>query len=240
MFQDVRTIFEMIKPQKGGDHFERLESFYKNQSENYDKFRKKLLLGRRHLYKQICELRPKGIWVDFGAGTGACLDYLTDEQIQAYDKIYLVDLSESLLKKAKEKIEARGLTNIETVASDILNFHPAEFCDIITFSYSLTMTPQWYKALDHSYNLLAPEGLIGVVDFYVSEKHPLPGLKHHDSMTRSFWPLFFSYDNVFINPDHLPYLLNKFEKKKLFEGEGRMPYFPMGKVPYYSFIGEKS
>ncbi len=102
------------------------------------------------------------------------------------------------------------------------------------------MTPQWYKALDHSYNLLAPEGKIGIVDFYISEKHPLPGLKVHDAVTRSFWPMFFSYDNVFLNPDHLPYLLNKFEKIKLFEGEGALPYVPVGKVPYYSFIGQKS
>lgn len=229
----------MIKPQKGLNHADRLEQFYKSQAGNYDKFRKKLLSGRGHLFRQVTERQPKGVWIDFGAGTGSALDYLTNEQIHNYEKIYLVDLSPSLLQQAQEKVLKRGLTNVETVTSEINQFNPPEFCDLVTFSYSLTMTPQWYKALDHAYNILAPHGHLGVVDFYVSEKHPLPGLKVHDPATRSFWPLFFAYDNVFLNTDHLPYLLNKFGKVSLFEGEGSLPYIPFGKVPYYSFIGTK-
>ncbi len=240
MIQDVKTIYNLLKPQTGISHIERIEKFYRSQAENYDKFREKLLNGRRHLFRNVNKIQPDGTWIDFGAGTGAALDNLTDAQVKNYKKIYLVDISESLLSQAQEKIEQRGFDNVETVASDIGHFNPAEFCDLVTFSYSLTMTPQWYKAVDHTYNLLAPEGKIGVVDFYISEKRPLPGLKVHDPMTRSFWPLFFSYDNVLLNPDHLPYLLNKFEKVSLFEGEGNLPYVPFGKVPYFSFIGKKS
>ncbi len=112
MIEDIKTLYQLVKPQKGFSHSERLESFYKSQSQNYDNFRKKLLSGRKHLYNQINEIQPTGTWVDFGAGTGACLDFLTDEQIAKYDKIYLVDLSESLLKIAQEKILERKLANV--------------------------------------------------------------------------------------------------------------------------------
>lgn len=240
MIQDVKTIYNLVKPVKGLSHLQRMEEFYKRQSGDYDRFRKKLLSGRSHLYQQLCEIQPKGIWIDLGAGTGASLDFLSDEQIASYEKIYLVDISPSLLAKAQEKIISRQLTNVETVECDILDFHPPEFCDVASFSYSLSMTPQWYKVLDHTYQLLAPEGTLGVVDFYVAEKHPLPGLQRHDPATRHFWPLWFSYDNVFLSADHLPYLINKFEKIQLFEGFTPLPMLPIGKVPYFSFIGKKA
>ncbi len=240
MIQDIKTIYQMIKPNSGINHTERIEHFYKSQAENYDRFRKKLLNGRRQMFQNTNKCQSDGVWVDFGAGTGASLDYLSDEQLRQYSKIYLVDISESLLAQAQEKIAQRDLKNVETVTSDIVNFKAPEFCDLVTFSYSLTMTPQWYKAIDHTYNILSPNGKIGVVDFYISEKYPLTGLKTHDPLTRSFWPSFFAYDNVFLNPDHLPYLINKFETVELFEGEGRLPVIPIGRVPYFSFIGKKS
>lgn len=241
MMEDIKTIYQLVKPLKGFNHRQRIESFYKGQSKNYDQFRKQLLAGRSTLFQQLHNHSdPNGTWVDFGAGTGASLDFLSDEQIKTYNKIYLVDLSEDLLKKAKEKIAQRQLKNVETVCSDILEFHPPDYCEQVSFSYSLTMVPQWYRILDHSYKILSPEGNIGVVDFYVAEKHPLPGLQQHDLKTRHFWPLWFSHDNVFLNPDHLPYLLTHFSKVHLFEGFNAIPYFPVGKVPYYSFIGKKS
>ncbi|MEM7647191.1 MAG: class I SAM-dependent methyltransferase [Pseudomonadota bacterium] len=239
MIQDLRTIYRMIKPTKGADHEERLENFYSEQSTHYDDFRKKLLLGREHLFKQANEIQPDGVWVDFGAGTGSNLDFLSDEQIKKYDKVHLVDLSESLLKVAQKKVTERVLSNVQTVQKNGADFQPGGPVDLISFSYSLTMIPQWYQMIHHAYDLLSPGGTIAVVDFYISEKYPLTGLKHHGSLTRHFWPIWFSYDNVFLSQDHLPYLLNRFEKIHLFEGLNRLPYLPLGQVPYYSLIAQK-
>lgn len=240
MIQDMKTILQLVRPAKGDSIRQRMESFYQHQSKDYDRFREKLLAGRQFMYQQSTKLAAGGTWVDFGAGTGASLDYLDDDVLKNFDKIFLVDVSNSLLEVAKQKIEKRELKNVEVVASEMLDFRPPDFADLVTFSYSLTMTPQWYKVLDHTYQILAPEGKIAVVDFYISEKHPMPGLAQHDSVTRHLWPAWFSYDNVFLNPDHLPYLLNKFDKVSLFEGYNRLPVIPLGKVPYYSFIGSKS
>jgi hypothetical protein len=37
----------------------------------------------------------------------------------------------------------------------------------------------------------------------------------------------------------LPYLLRKLTPVNLFEGRAKIPYFPMGRVPYYYFSGRK-
>src|SRR5690606_32313628 len=106
--------------------------------------------------------------------------------------------------------------------------------------YSLTMIPQWYKALENALQLLKPGGVIAVVDFYVAQKHPQPGMQPHSAWTRNFWPMWFSWDNVRLNPDHLPYLMDKFETIETFEGSNLIAYAPFGLVPYYLFIGKKS
>ncbi|MCA9033097.1 MAG: SAM-dependent methyltransferase, partial [Planctomycetaceae bacterium] len=57
--------------------------------------------------------------------------------------------------------------------------------------------------------------------------------------TRSFWPLWFGSDNVFLNCDHVPYVENKFETIRLEERRGKIPYMPFVRVPHYVFIGRK-
>ncbi len=239
IISDLKTIYHLVKPTKGSDQSERLESFYRSQSEHYDQFRAKLLPGRKHLFKKMNQYESSGLWADFGSGTGANLDFLTDEQLSSYSGIHLVDLSASLLEKAAEKINQRNLKNVKLLQEDIKAFNPSERYDVVTFSYSLTMIPQWFIALERAYELLKPGGILAIVDFYVSEKHPMTGLNQHSPWTRNFWPLWFSYDNVFLNADHLPYLLTRFEKIELFEAQFLLPYFPIGQVPYYSFIGRK-
>ena len=44
--------------------------------------------------------------------------------------------------------------------------------DVVTFSYSLTMIPDWFAAIENALRMLRPGGQIGVVDFYVSRKYP--------------------------------------------------------------------
>ena len=234
---EVKNFYSKIKPRTASSRIDTLVRIYQYNKENFSQFREKLYFGEDSFFRAINETQKTGIWVDFGGA--AVLENLSDDQLNSYEKVYLVNNDKDTVQKLEEMIAGRQLTNVETANVDILNFQPAEFCDVVSFSYSLTMTPQWYKALDYAYKLLAPQGTIGVLDFYISEKHPIQGLKTHDPMTRNFWPLFFSYDNIFLNPDHLPYLLNKFEKVKLFESEGKIPYLPVGKVPYFSFIGKK-
>lgn len=239
LFGDLKILYHMAaKPVRGKTHAERMESFYGGQAKNYDSFRKRLLHGREELWKSL----PKpegGIWVDMGGGTGSNIENLADD-IDKLEKVYVVDLSESLLKVADERFKERGWSNVTTAAADATKFTPAEQqVDVVTFSYSLTMIPDWFAAIENAKRILKPGGVIGVVDFYVSRKYPGEGHKKHGWFTRSFWPVWFASDNVYPNPDHVPFLHKSFDVVHFEEGKGKVPYFPLARMPYYRFVGRK-
>ena len=111
--------------------------------------------------------------------------------------------------------------------------------DVVTFSYSLTMIPDWFGAIENALAMLKPGGVIGVVDFFVSRKHPPSNHKRHSWFTRTFWPTWFSFDNVFPSPDHVPFLHRHFDPIVFEEHRAKVPYMPLIRVPYYLFVGRK-
>jgi S-adenosylmethionine-diacylgycerolhomoserine-N-methlytransferase len=228
----------LLKPVRGKSHAERMENFYGGQAASYDDFRKRLLKGREELWKRLP--RPEaGVWVDMGGGTGANLENF-GPSIHALKKIYVVDLSASLLAVAKDRAAQRQWPNVETIAADATLFTPPDgSADVVTFSYSLTMIPNWFAAIENAQRILKPGGHIGVVDFYVSRKYPAEGLKQHRWFTRTLWPPWFATDNVFPSPDHLPFLQHHFEQVYLGEDRSKLPYVPLLRTPYYIFIGRK-
>ena len=244
IFGDLRTIYHVIlRPIRGKSHAERMDNFYSGQAADYDDFRRRLLHGREALWQKMLESVPQegAVWMDMGGGTGANLQCFGDK-IEKLQKVYVIDLAGSLLKVANKRILDSGWTNVETAEADATTFTPQEgLIDAITFSYSLTMIPDWFAAIDHAWNLLKPGGKIGVVDFYVSRKHPAETHVKHSWMKRTFWPTWFACDNVFPSSDHVPYLHRKFKPLLFEEKLARVPWFPnpFFKTPYYLFIGEK-
>ncbi len=237
---DLKILYHLaLRPVRGGDHAQRMENFYSGQADGYDDFRKRLLQGREDVYQKIGE-NQSGVWVDLGGGTGANLEFI-GASIANFQKVYVVDLASSLLKVVEKRAEARKWTNVQAVTADATTWTPAEgSADIVTFSYSLTMIPDWFAAIDNAKRILKPGGLIGVVDFYVARKYPAESLAKHGWSTRNFWPVWFSNDNVFPSPDHIPYLRRHFETVHLAEKRSKVPYLPFVRTPYYQFIGRKA
>ncbi|MCA8985400.1 MAG: class I SAM-dependent methyltransferase [Planctomycetaceae bacterium] len=223
---------------RGKTHEERLTSFYEGQAGDYDGFRKRLLHGREEMLQTV-PFPDGGIWVDLGAGTGANAEYVA-EVIPRLSKVYQVDLCQPLLDVAQQRVAHRGWSNVVPVHADATQFLPAEgSVDVVTFSYSLTMIPDWFAALDHAWRILKPGGVIGIVDFYVSRKYPQEGCVQHRWSTRTFWTTWFAFDNVFLDGDHLPYLHRKFDRIVLRERRGKVPFLPFVRAPHYIFIGRK-
>ena len=165
-----------------------------------------------------------GVWVDLGGGTGANLEPIGDE-LHLAGKVYLVDLCDSLLAVARKRCDARGWKNVEAVHADATLFRPAEGqADVVTFSYSLTMIPDWFAAIDNALAMLRPGGTIGVTDFFVARKYAADGRGRHSWFTRTFWPAWFGSDNVFLSADHVPYLQRRFETVRLDEYRAKVPY----------------
>lgn len=239
LLNDLKILYHMaVSSNRGRSHAERLEGFYKHQAEGYDDFRKRLLQGREALF-QALEPPEDGVWLDMGGGTGASLEFMGDKA-KRLAKTFVVDLSPSLLEVAQKRIEHHAWERVEPVEADVTTFMPPEgHADLITFSYSLTMIPDWFAAIDHAKKLLKPGGVIGVVDFYVSRKHPAEGCVKHPWRTRAFWPQWFARDNVFLSSEHVPYLHSHFEVTHFKENRAKVPYMPLARVPYYLFIGVK-
>ncbi len=236
---DLKVLYHLVKPVRGETQAERLENFYEGQADLYDSFRERLLQGRQALFEAAAARTGEGkVWVDLGAGTGHNLEFVRP-WVSLCKKVILVDLCPSLLGVARGRVERYGWTNVEVREGDATTFCPGELVDLVTCSYSLTMVEDWFRAVDQAYDCLAEGGHLASVDFYVSRKFPAHGLARHGWFTREFWPAYFAVDNVFLSPDHLPYLRTRFETVTLEEQLAKLPYIPVGKVPYYRFIGQK-
>jgi S-adenosylmethionine-diacylgycerolhomoserine-N-methlytransferase len=233
-WDDVQVLARLVRGQpRGGSHAERLQAFYASQAQHYDAFREGLLHGRAELIERLDPPRGARV-VELGGGTGRNLD-LFGPRLRDLTSFELVDLCPALLAQARKR--ARDLPNVRIIEADAVTYRPAELADLVYFSYSLTMIPDWRGALVNALSMLRPGGTLGVADFYVSERDPAPGLARHGPLTRWFWPRWFGHDGVHPNPDHLPALRRRLPQHRLLEGRGRVPYLPGVRVPYYVFVG---
>ncbi|QDU87634.1 Ubiquinone/menaquinone biosynthesis C-methyltransferase UbiE [Pirellulimonas nuda] len=236
----LKTLYHLtLSPIRGETHQERLDSFYGGQADDYDAFRKRMLHGREALFAKV-DPPEGGVWLDLGSGTGSNAELMAD-RLPKLGGAKLVDLSTKLLAVANKRIEGHGWTNVEAVCSDVTNLdQPDNSVDLVTFTYSLTMIPDWFGAVNEAYRVLKPGGTIGVADFFIARKYPHEGHKEHSFFTRSFWPVWFSMDNVYPSADHLPYLANKFQPKDVEQHYGKLPWIPVVRAPYYTYVGTKA
>lgn len=238
MAGDLAVIRQLLRGEpRHGEHKERLEKFYGPQADAYDRFRERLLHGRKELIDAL-PIGPGAHVVELGGGTGRNLEFF-GERLSSFASVTLVDLCPALLERAKVRCEGKGWQHVHCIEADATRFGPAQPVDAVYLSYSLTMIPDWFAAIDNAIAMLRPGGIIGVVDFYVSRKHPAPGLKRHGTFARTFWPLWFGHDGVRPNPDHLPYLMAKTTPVSLVESQARVPYLPGLRSPHYRYIGRK-
>lgn len=223
------------------DHAERLERFYKNQVADYDRFREKMLWGRTPLLRAIrahmsCHFakRKDVVWVDIGGGTGSNIEKMNEIMpIANFKSIYIVDLCKSMCDVAKQRVTEKGWTNVHVINADACTFIPPDedgSVDLVTFSYSLSMIPDFHAAIDNANAMLAPDGMIAVTDFSVSSIQTW--------LSRMFWISFFDLDGIKLGAERKQYLTHKFKTYYDYNSTGRLPYTFL-KAPYFLWIGHK-
>lgn len=236
---DLRVLAALFRglPRRG-DHAARLQAFYGPQAQQYDRFRERLLHGRRELVASLIQQLPPsgGRLLELGGGTGRNLDYF-GARLRAFDSVELVDLCPALLDQARQR--AAALSNLAIIEADACHYQPPQLLDCVFLSYSLSMIPDWRAALANALAMLKPGGLLGVVDFYVSTERPSPDRAHHGLLTRRFWPRWFGHDGVRVGADTLPALCAALPEHQLQESRASVPYLPGLTVPYFIFVGHK-
>jgi S-adenosylmethionine-diacylgycerolhomoserine-N-methlytransferase len=229
--QDAGVLWALLRGARRGDtHAERLERFYGPQADHYDRFRERLLHGRRDLIERL-PVPDGGHVVELGGGTGRNLEFF-GPRIDTFGGVDLVDLCRSLLAKARERC-ARW-PNVRLHEGDASTWRPSAPVDAVYFSYALTMVPDWPAAIDNALSMLAAGGVVGVVDFHV----PVGGGGLSALVNRRFWPRWFAHDGVHLSDAHLPRLLERCRPLLIEQRTAAVPYLPGLRVPYYVFVGE--
>ncbi|KAJ3471491.1 hypothetical protein MRS44_001590 [Fusarium solani] len=241
-----------IKPHQGdskGNQQDALESFYKKQAGAYDATRKVLLRGREdmlalvaaQLEAKLKDAAPKGgnknkrIWVDIGGGTGFNIEAMAAFVVCEDARKFRLEDYESGMTSKSIPPRSPALSYFDKPRPDFGG------ADLITMSYSLSMIPDYYSVIDSVTSLLAPQGILGVVDFYVQNKVDFAfrnytgGLvdRHVNFLSRSFWRSWFDLDRVGLEPSRRDYLEYKFGTLLNVNTRNN----GLGAIPYYIWLG---
>jgi phosphatidylethanolamine/phosphatidyl-N-methylethanolamine N-methyltransferase len=119
--------------------------------------------------------RVGGRLLEVGVGTGISLPLYSREL-----KIFGVDISEPMLRKAHERVAEYGLTNVEglkVMDAEHLEFPDASF-DVIVAQYVITTVPNPEATLDEFARVLKPGGEIVLVSRVGAEAGLRRSLEH--------------------------------------------------------------
>lgn len=215
-------------------------------------------------------VEKRRIWVDVGGGTGFNIEAMGKfvDVPSFFSSVYLVDFSPSLCEVARKRFARLGWNNVKVVCQDARKFRledhePSHIqgnapsspymgyfsqkrpehggVDLITMSYSLSMIPDYYSVVDALPSLLAPNGIVGVVDFYVqsevdvSFRNYTGGLvnRHTNFLQRTFWRAWFDIDRVALEPGRRDFLEYRFGTVLNVNSRN----YALGAIPYYIWLG---
>ncbi|KAB2863157.1 MAG: methyltransferase domain-containing protein [Bauldia sp.] len=152
-----------------------MDRIYRRQRHIYDATRKFFLLGRDHLIERL-EPPPGGLVLEIGCGTGRNLV----QAARRYPTVgfFGLDVSQEMLTTATANIVGAGLAGrIALARGDATAFDPAALFgrrrfDRVFFSYSLSMMPEWRRALSGALACVERDGRLLLVDFGGQERLP--------------------------------------------------------------------
>ena len=161
-------------------HGDKMSSFYASQAKGYDAVRENMLVARPEMMSAFGPIKQGHTWLDIGGGTGRNLHYLR-AQLDSFDTIVVLDICPELLAigkdHANQSFTAEQCEKIRWVCLDVndpnVKEELARVCgndvergfDTISFSYSLSMIPEWEKALYSAKSLMSEQGRVLVADF---------------------------------------------------------------------------
>jgi ubiquinone/menaquinone biosynthesis C-methylase UbiE len=101
--------------------------------------------------------------LDIGCGTGVNFPYLR-EAVGPTGRIYGVDISTGMLRKATARRDAHGWDNVELRECDVLDYVSPAPLDGVLFSLSYNTMPHHRDVLRHAWEQLRPGGRLVIMD----------------------------------------------------------------------------
>lgn len=170
------SISSTVKPGlRNTDQKSAMDRMYRVQRHIYDLTRAYYLLGRDRLIDEL-RLADGESTLEIGCGTGRNLLRAAKRYPQSH--FFGIDISDEMLKTACRNKAASGLSQrIVLAQADATGFDPKSALgqqrfDRIYFSYTLSMIPNWQRALAEAVKHLEPQGQVLIVDFGSCERLP--------------------------------------------------------------------
>ncbi|GAB3444375.1 methyltransferase domain-containing protein [Actinophytocola sediminis] len=154
----------------GNGETNRLRTLYRKRAKHYDVMSNRLyLIGQRtmaykHLAIEQLAPRPGDTVVDAGCGTGHNLPYLS-EAVGPEGKVIGVDLTDSMLNLAEDRIREHGLTNVTLQQADLMTFEFPSEVDRIIACFSLTLMEGYEAVVKNGYDALVSGGHWVALDY---------------------------------------------------------------------------
>jgi len=157
-------------------------NYYDKFAKVYDFFSPKWYYhnARKYGIEQL-QLKEGNIIVNLPCGTGQNFEYF-QKYLNNTGLVIGVDLSEGMLEKAEEKIIKNDWKNIQIIKEDATKINAAWLitqydntirANAILCDLGLSGFPDWKKVIDNLYELLAPQGRLVIMDWYL----PTPTLR---------------------------------------------------------------
>jgi S-adenosylmethionine-diacylgycerolhomoserine-N-methlytransferase len=162
-----------------------MDSVYRRQRHFYDVTRKYYLFGRDRLIRGL-DLKAGERAVEIGCGTARNLIAIARRYPDA--RLFGLDASQAMLETAAGAVSRAGFASRITLVHGFAeNLSPELFgetrpFDCAIFSYSLSMIPDWRRALAAARAALQPAGRLHIVDF-----GDLDGLGRMGAGALRFW-----------------------------------------------------
>lgn len=147
-----------------------IADLYRKRSKRYD-FTAQLyyLPGfREYAYREkavkALALKRGDTVVEIGCGTGLNFRLLQNE-LGSEGKIVGVDLTDSMLSRAQQRVRRNGWSNVELVQSDAAVFSFPQKVDGIISTFALTYIPEYEQVIRAGSQALGPSGRFVILDF---------------------------------------------------------------------------
>ena len=158
------------------DATDRMNRMYRRQRHIYDGTRRYYLLGRDQLIAGLRADAGANV-LEIGCGTGRNLVSAARHYPDA--RFFGIDVSTEMLSSAAAAITRHGLMNrIQIAHGDATEFDSQKMFGVAVFdhvliSYSLSMIPDWRRAVATAASHLKPGGRLHIVDFGNQERLPV-------------------------------------------------------------------